>query len=152
MGLRKHFPCVKRIFRIVKSGGPDVVCRCCFGWFARIGAVKCGAGAFERLFLAQWLSTSYLNRLKISRNFFSKYLEVISKMPYLCTRFERKTRSKQWKLVLINFEKVPKSFGDSEKSITFAPASMKYLKRSTWKKVLEKFWKKSSKKIWWFKK
>ena len=146
MGLWKHFSCVKRIFRIVKSGGSDGVRRCCSGRFARIGAVKRGAGAFERLFLAQWLSTSYLNRLKISRNFFSKYLEVISKMPYLCTRFERKTRSKRRKLVLINFEKSSEIFWRFRKKHYLCTRfdeilETEHLKKGSWK-ILKKIFKK----------
>jgi len=45
-------------------------------------------------------------------------------------------------------KKVLKSFGDSEKRLTFAPASM----RSDKQKGSENFLKKIFEKFWWFKK
>ena len=86
---------------------------------------------------------------KKSRN----YLEVAWKSPYLCTRFERETplesdKNRFWKIL----KKVPKSFGDSEKWLTFAPASNK---TGRLKRCEKRFWKNSEKsfeKIWWFQK
>lgn len=59
---------------------------------------------------------------KKSRN----YLEITPECPYLCIRFEREIllrggKNRFWKIL----KKVPKSFGDSEKWLTFAPASNK---------------------------
>ena len=84
---------------------------------------------------------------KKSRN----YLEVAWKSPYLCTRFERETplesdKNRFWKIL----EKVPKSFGDSEKWLTFAPASNATHGLKRYEKSSEKILKNSFKKIWWF--
>ena len=57
-------------------------------------------------------------------------------------------RKRFWK----SLKKVPKSFGDSEKSLTFAPASNEKHDSKQRQKVLKNSEKKSSKKIWRFEK
>lgn len=70
---------------------------------------------------------------------FSKYLEVITKMPYLCTRFERETRSKRRKLVLKHFEKSSEIFWRFRKKHYLCTRFDEILETEQRKKVLEKF-------------
>ncbi|WP_296113047.1 hypothetical protein [uncultured Alistipes sp.] len=54
-----------------------------------------------------------------------KYLEMSSETPYLCTRFERETPPEAAKTGSEKFLKnLKKRFADSEKVLTFAPASV----------------------------
>ena len=76
--------------------------------------------------LTRWSIIGWEKGVKIVEKKSRNYLEVAWKSPYLCTRFERETplesdKNRFWKIL----KKVLKSFGDSEKRLTFAPASMR---------------------------
>ena len=93
--------------------------------------------------LTRWSIIGWEKGVKIVEKKSRNYLEVAWKSPYLCTRFERETplesdKNRFWKIL----KKVPKSFGDSEKWLTFAPASNATHGSKRYEK---RFWKNSEK-------